>query len=153
MKAFSLFALVALAAAVALAPAMRAEDKKDDIYKLPSLDDKGWKKQDNGLKIWDVKEGKGDEVKAGATVKVHYTGWLTNGKVFDSSRKRDEAISFGLNQVIKGWTEGVQGMKVGGTRRLLIPAELGYGKKGAGDDIPPDSTLVFEIELLEVKNK
>ena len=153
MKAFSPFLLVALAAALALAPATRAEDKKEDIYKLPSLDDKGWKKADSGLKIWDVKEGKGEEVKAGATVKVHYTGWLTNGKVFDSSRKRDEAISFGLNQVIKGWTEGVQGMKVGGTRRLLIPAELGYGKKGAGDDIPPDSTLVFEIELLEVKNK
>jgi FKBP-type peptidyl-prolyl cis-trans isomerase len=153
MKAFSLFALVALAAAVAFVSPARAEDKKDDIYKIPSLEDKGWKKQESGLKIWDVKEGKGDEVKPGATVKVHYTGWLTNGKVFDSSRKRDEPISFGLNQVIKGWTEGCVGMKVGGTRRLLIPAELGYGKKGAGDDIPPDSTLVFEIELLEVKNK
>ena len=152
MKAFSLFSLVALAAAVAFAPATRAEDKKEDIYKLPALDDKGWKKQDNGLKIWDVKEGKGEEVKAGATVKVHYTGWLTNGKVFDSSRKRDEAISFGLNQVIKGWTEGVQGMKVGGTRRLMIPPELAYGDQDKGD-IPPKSTLIFDIELLEVKNK
>lgn len=153
MKTFRWFPLLALAAAIGFAVSATAEDKKDDIYKLPSLDDKGWKKQESGLKIWDVKEGKGDIVKAGATVKVHYTGWLTDGKVFDSSRKRDEAIEFGLNQVIKGWTEGVQGMKVGGTRRLLIPSELGYGKKGAGADIPADATLVFEIELLEVKNK
>ena len=152
MKAFSLSALVALAAAVALVSPARAEDKKDDIYKLPSLEDKGWKKQESGLKIWDVKEGKGDEVKAGATVKVHYTGWLTNGKVFDSSRKRDEPISFGLNQVIKGWTEGCVGMKVGGTRRLMIPPELAYGDADKGD-IPPKSILIFDIELLEVKNK
>lgn len=153
MKTFRRFPLLALVAALGFSVSATADDKKDDIYKLPSLDDKGWKKQDSGLKIWDVTEGKGEVVKANATVKVHYTGWLTNGTVFDSSRKRDEAISFGLNQVIKGWTEGVQGMKVGGTRRLLIPAELGYGKKGQGDDIPPNSTLVFDIELLEVKNK
>ncbi len=152
MKTFCWFPLLALVAALGFSVAATAEDKKDDIYKLPSLEDKGWKKQDSGLKIWDVTEGKGDVVKAGATVKVHYTGWLTNGTVFDSSRKRDEAISFGLNQVIKGWTEGVQGMKVGGTRRLLIPAELGYGAADKGD-IPPNSTLVFDIELLEVKNK
>ena len=153
MKTFCRFPLLALVAALGFSVSATADDKKDDIYKLPSLEDKGWKKQDSGLKIWDVTEGKGEVVKANATVKVHYTGWLTNGTVFDSSRKRDEAISFGLNQVIKGWTEGVQGMKVGGTRRLLIPAELGYGKKGQGDDIPPNSTLVFDIELLEVKNK
>ena len=153
MKTFRRFPLLALAAALGFAVSAAAEDKKEDIYKLPSLDDKGWKKQESGLKIWDVKEGKGEVVKADATVKVHYTGWLTNGKVFDSSRKRDEAIEFPLSGVIKGWTEGVQGMKVGGTRRLLIPSELGYGKKGAGADIPADATLVFEIELLKVKNK
>ncbi len=146
------FTLVALAAALGFAASARAEDKKDDAMKMPSLEDKGWKKQDNGLKIWDVKEGKGEEVKADATVKVHYTGWLTDGKVFDSSRKGGEPISFGLNEVIKGWTVGVQGMKVGGTRRLLIPAELGYGARDKGV-IPPNSTLVFDIELLEVKNK
>ena len=153
MKTFCRFPLLALVAALGFSVSATADDKKDDIYKLPSLDDKGWKKQDSGLKIWDVTEGKGEVVKANATVKVHYTGWLTNGTVFDSSRKRDEAISFGLNQVIKGWTEGVQGMKVGGTRRLFIPSEMGYGKKGQGEDIPPNSTLVFDIELLEVKNK
>ena len=152
MKSFPRFPLIAFAAALGLACSACAEDKKDDLYKLPSLDDKAWKATDSGLKIWDVKEGKGDVVKAGATVKVHYTGWLMNGKVFDSSRKRDEAIEFGLNQVIKGWTEGVQGMKVGGTRRLLIPPELAYGNQDKGD-IPPKSTLVFDIELLEVKNK
>ena len=152
MKTFRWFPLLALVAALGFTVSATADDKKDDIYKLPSLDDKGWKVQKSGLKIWDVTEGKGDAVKDGATVKVHYTGWLTNGTVFDSSRKRDEAISFGLNQVIKGWTEGVQGMKVGGTRRLWIPAELGYGAADKGD-IPPNSTLVFDIELLEVKNK
>ena len=152
MKTFRWFPLLALVVALGFTVSATADDKKDDIYKLPSLDDKGWKVQKSGLKIWDVTEGKGDAVKDGATVKVHYTGWLTNGTVFDSSRKRDEAISFGLNQVIKGWTEGVQGMKVGGTRRLWIPAELGYGAADKGD-IPPNSTLVFDIELLEVKNK
>jgi FKBP-type peptidyl-prolyl cis-trans isomerase FkpA len=69
--------------------------------------------------------------------------------VFDSSKKRNQPISFGLNQVIKGWTDGVPGMKPGGVRRLLIPPEMAYGKRGAGKDIPPDSTLIFEIELLE----
>ena len=153
MTKFRWFPMIALVALTAFAAPVPAEDKKEDIYKLPALDDKGWVKRDDGMKVWDVKVGTGDAVKAGATVKVHYTGWLTNGKVFDSSRKRDEAIEFGLNQVIKGWTIGVEGMKVGGTRRLLIPSELGYGKRGAGSDIPPDATLVFDIELLEVKNK
>lgn len=152
MKTFRRFPLLTLVAALGFSVSAIADDKKDDIYKLPSLEDKGWKEQKSGLKIWDVTEGKGEAVKADATVKVHYTGWLTNGTVFDSSRKRDEAISFGLNEVIKGWTEGVQGMKVGGTRRLWIPAKLGYGAADKGD-IPPNSTLVFDIELLEVKNK
>ena len=146
------FPLIALAALTAFAAPVPAEDKKEDIYKLPALDDKGWVKRDDGMKVWDVKVGTGDVVKKDATVKVHYTGWLTNGKVFDSSRKRDESIEFGLNQVIKGWTEGVVGMKVGGVRRLMIPPEMAYGNQDKGD-IPPKSTLVFDIELLEVKNK
>jgi len=148
MNSLLRFPLVALVAALGFTLADAAEDK------FPSLEDKAWKKTESGLKIWDAKEGKGDLVKADATVKVHYTGWLTNGKVFDSSRKTNEPIEIPLNGVIQGWTEGVQGMKVGGVRRLLIPSELAYGKKNVGDGlIPPDSTLVFEIELLEVKNK
>ena len=152
MSKFRWFPMIALAALTAFAAPVPAEDKKVDIYKLPALDDKGWVKQESGMKVWDVKVGTGDAVKKDATVKVHYTGWLTNGKVFDSSRKRDEAIEFGLNQVIKGWTEGVVGMKVGGVRRLMIPPEMAYGDQDKGD-IPPKSVLVFDIELLEVKNK
>ena len=152
MTKFRWFPLIALAALTAFAAPVPAEDKKEDIYKLPALDDKGWVKQESGMKVWDVKVGKGDVVKKDATVKVHYTGWLTNGKVFDSSRKRDESIEFGLNQVIKGWTEGVVGMKVGGVRRLMIPPEMAYGDQDKGD-IPPKSILIFDIELLEVKNK
>ena len=116
---------------------------------LPDLNAKEWKKLgDKGLEIWDVKEGTGEAVKAGATVTVHYTGWLTDGKQFDSSAG-GKPISFGLNQVIKGWTDGIPGMKPGGTRRLKIPSELGYGKAGAGSDIPPNATLVFEVQLIK----
>jgi len=152
MTKFRWFPLIALAALTAFAAPVPAENKKEDIYKLPALDDKGWVKQESGMKVWDVKVGTGAVVKKDATVKVHYTGWLTNGKVFDSSRKRDESIEFGLNQVIKGWTEGVVGMKVGGVRRLMIPPEMAYGDQDKGD-IPPKSILIFDIELLEVKNK
>jgi FKBP-type peptidyl-prolyl cis-trans isomerase len=123
-----------------------AEDLKD-YYRKPPLDDKGWVKQKNGLEIWDVQVGTGEAIKPGATVTVHYTGWLTNGTVFDSSRKRDEPATFSLNRVIQGWEEGIPGMKPGGIRRLKIPPELGYGAKGAGALIPGDSTLIFEIEM------
>ena len=115
---------------------------------LPKLDAKEWKKLDSGLEVWDVKEGEGEAVKSGGTVTVHYTGWLTDGKQFDSSIG-GKPITFPLSGVIKGWQEGIPGMKPGGTRRLKIPAELGYGKKGAGDDIPPDSVLVFEVQLIK----
>jgi len=116
---------------------------------LPDLKAKEWKKLDNGLEIWDVKEGEGAAVKAGATVSVFYTGWLTNGKQFDSNVGDKEPISFSLDQVVKGWGLGIPGMKPGGIRRLKIPSELGYGKRGAGDDIPPDSTLIFEVKLVK----
>jgi FKBP-type peptidyl-prolyl cis-trans isomerase FkpA len=113
------------------------------------------------LTVIDQKVGTGEEAKDGMTVLVHYTGWLyddsvknKHGKKFDSSRDRDEPFSFMLGQgnVIAGWDQGVAGMHVGGKRILLIPAALGYGAKGAGDDIPPNASLVFEVELLKVGN-
>jgi FKBP-type peptidyl-prolyl cis-trans isomerase len=103
-----------------------------------------------GLEYWDIKEGTGAVAKAGDTVKVHYTGWLTNGKKFDSSVDHGQPFQFklGAGQVIKGWDEGVAGMKVGGKRQLRIPPELGYGSSGAGGVIPPNATLIFDVELL-----
>lgn len=107
---------------------------------------------DSGLKYEDLLEGEGDVAAAGATVKVHYTGWLSSGQKFDSSLDRNAPFSFPLGggRVIRGWDEGVQGMKVGGRRKLTIPPQLGYGSSGAGGVIPPNATLVFEVELLEV---
>jgi len=107
----------------------------------------------SGLKYEDVKVGTGETATAGRTVSVHYTGWLTDGKKFDSSKDRGKPFEFPLGggRVIKGWDEGVQGMKVGGVRKLTIPASLGYGSRGAGGVIPPDATLVFEVELLGVR--
>ena len=131
-------------AGVAFAPATAALEDKP---MMPKLDAKEWKKEKSGIEIWDVKEGKGDEVKPGAKVKVHYTGWLTDGTVFDSSVVRQEPIEFPLAGVIKGWQEGIPGMKVGGVRRLKIPAELAYGNRQKGK-IPANSTLVFEVEML-----
>jgi len=104
----------------------------------------------SGLVIEELNLGTGAEATAGNTVVVHYTGWLTNGEKFDSSLDRNDPFSFGLGrgQVIAGWDEGVQGMKIGGKRKLTIPPELGYGARGAGGVIPPNATLVFEVELL-----
>jgi FKBP-type peptidyl-prolyl cis-trans isomerase FkpA len=107
---------------------------------------------ETGLVIEDIVEGAGDTAAAGHTVSVHYTGWLTNGNKFDSSKDRNDPFEFalGARHVIAGWDEGVQGMKVGGTRKLTIPPALGYGARGAGGVIPPNATLVFEVELLEI---
>lgn len=104
----------------------------------------------SGLQYIDQVVGTGDTATAGQTVSVHYTGWLTNGKKFDSSVDRGQPFSFrlGVGQVIKGWDEGVQGMKIGGKRKLTIPSNLGYGARGAGGLIPPHATLVFDVELL-----
>jgi FKBP-type peptidyl-prolyl cis-trans isomerase len=110
----------------------------------------------SGLKYTDSKVGNGATATAGHKVSVHYTGWLYNngekGKKFDSSVDRGEPFSFGLGaqQVIRGWDEGVAGMKVGGKRTLVIPPELGYGARGAGGAIPPNATLIFDVELLKV---
>lgn len=105
------------------------------------------------LQIEDIEAGTGAEAKTGDTVTVHYTGWLTDGTQFDSSVDRGEPFTFVLGQgdVIQGWDQGVAGMKVGGTRRLVIPSDLAYGDAGAGDVIPPGATLVFEVELLDVQ--
>jgi FKBP-type peptidyl-prolyl cis-trans isomerase FkpA len=108
----------------------------------------------SGLQYEDTVLGTGAIAKAGQNVKVHYTGWLYNdgvqGAKFDSSKDRGQpfAFSLGAGQVIKGWDEGVQGMSVGGTRRLVIPSELGYGARGAGGVIPPNATLLFEVDFL-----
>ncbi len=106
----------------------------------------------SGLKYWELKKGSGAVAKAGDSVQVHYTGWLTEGKKFDSSVDRGSPFVFklGAGMVIKGWDEGVAGMKVGGKRQLHIPAELGYGARGAGDAIPPNAALIFDVELLGV---
>lgn len=105
----------------------------------------------SGLLYWDIKPGKGPEALPGDMVTVHYTGWLENGQKFDSSVDRNQPLNFklGQGQVIKGWDEGVAGMKIGGKRQLKIPPELAYGSRGYGP-IPPNATLIFDVELLGI---
>ena len=107
---------------------------------------------ESGLQIEEIRLGEGDSATAGQFVSVHYTGWLKDGTKFDSSKDRNEPFEFPLGQrnVIAGWDEGVQGMRVGGVRKLTIPPQLGYGARGAGGVIPPNATLVFEVELLDI---
>jgi FKBP-type peptidyl-prolyl cis-trans isomerase len=107
----------------------------------------------SGLRYLDQTVGTGEVAVAGKTVTVHYTGWLESGKKFDSSVDRGQPFSFplGAGRVIKGWDEGVEGMKVGGKRKLTIPSSLGYGARGAGGVIPPNATLIFDVELLGVR--
>ena len=134
-------------AGIALSPALSgpAKVKKDD-----------YKTTKSGLKYAILKQGEGQEAKKGHRVSVHYTGWLQEGeKKFDSSYDRGEPFEFqlGAGRVIKGWDEGIQGMKVGEKRQLIIPPKLGYGGKGAGGVIPPKATLIFDVELIGVKAK
>jgi FKBP-type peptidyl-prolyl cis-trans isomerase len=138
-----------LTAVLLLGASLFASDKKDGpppVEGKPTV-------TPSGLKYWDVKAGTGDKAIGGMDVTVHYTGWLTNGQKFDSSVDRGEPFTFrlGAGRVIKGWDEGVAGMKVGGKRRLEIPPDLGYGARGAGGAIPPNATLVFDVELLAVR--
>lgn len=108
---------------------------------------------ESGLKYVDMVVGTGRQPEVGDTASVHYTGWLADGKKFDSSVDRKEPFSFrvGAGQVIKGWDEGVMGMKIGGKRKLTIPPQLGYGARGAGGVIPPNATLTFDVELLDLR--
>lgn len=108
---------------------------------------------ESGLIIEDEKIGEGEEVKSGDTISIHYTGTFTNGQKFDSSLDRSQPFEtqIGAGKVIKGWDEGVIGMKIGGKRRLIIPPALAYGEQGVPGSIPPNSTLIFELELLEIK--
>ena len=112
-----------------------------------------WIKLPSGLEYQDVVVGTGTEAKNGNMVAAHYTGTLANGKKFDSSYDRGQPFAFilGGGMVIKGWDLGLLGMKVGGKRKLIIPSELGYGQRGSGDTIPPDATLFFDIELVDVQ--
>jgi peptidylprolyl isomerase len=107
----------------------------------------------SGLKYVEIKEGTGPSPQSSQMVTVHYTGTLQDGKKFDSSVDRGQPLQFkiGVGQVIKGWDEGILTMKVGGKRKLIIPPELGYGSRGAGGVIPPNATLIFEVELLDIK--
>ena len=118
-----------------------------------AIDSAALTKTASGLQYQDVVTGTGAEAAAGQTAIVHYTGWLTDGTKFDSSRDRGAPFSFpiGAGQVIPGWDEGVAGMKVGGRRKLVIPPDLGYGAEGSPPVIPPASTLVFDVELIDVQ--
>lgn len=144
MKRFSKIAAAVIMAAMIAVPAFAAQEVKKDGGKTVTTA--------SGLKYVDVVVGKGASPTVGKMVKVHYTGTLENGKKFDSSVDRKEPFSFviGVGQVIPGWDEGVLTMKVGGKRKLTIPAKLGYGARGAGGAIPPNATLLFDVELLDV---
>ena len=144
MKSLSKISVSVVMAALLAVPAFAVQEAKKDDGKIVTTT--------SGLKYVDVVVGKGASPTSGKKVKVHYTGTLENGKKFDSSVDRNEPFSFniGVGQVIPGWDEGVMTMKVGGKRKLIIPSKLGYGARGAGGAIPPNATLLFDVELLDI---
>jgi FKBP-type peptidyl-prolyl cis-trans isomerase FkpA len=143
MRRLIIAAIAAIIAVPALAVANDAIDK--------AAKEKGAVKTSSGMVYLSLNDGTGKSPSATSTVEVNYRGTLTNGKEFDSSYKRKQSISFPLTRVIPCWTEGVQMMKVGGKAKLVCPPELAYGSRGAGNDVPPNATLIFEIELLAIK--
>ncbi len=145
MKGMMKLAVTGMLAALLTVPAFAAQEAKKEGAKTVTTA--------SGLKYIDQVIGKGASPVKGKQVKVHYTGTLENGKKFDSSVDRNEPFVFviGVGQVIPGWDEGVMSMKVGGKRKLIVPAKLGYGAAGAGGVIPPNATLLFDVELLDVQ--
>jgi FKBP-type peptidyl-prolyl cis-trans isomerase FkpA len=138
--------IVAVAMTLAVPAFAVANDTIDKAAK-----EKGAVKTASGMVYKSIKDGSGKSPSASSTVEVNYRGTLPNGKEFDSSYKRKQSIKFPLSGVIPCWTEGVQKMKVGGKAKLVCPPELAYGSRGAGQDVPPNSTLIFEVELLDIK--
>ena len=138
--------IAAIAMTLAVPALSVANDTIDHAAK-----EKGAVKTASGMVYKSIKDGKGKSPNASSVVEVNYRGTLPNGKEFDSSYKRNQSIKFPLSRVIPCWTEGVQKMKVGGKAKLVCPPELAYGSRGAGQDVPPNATLIFEVELLDVK--
>jgi peptidylprolyl isomerase len=146
-----------MCAMLALAGCGDSDSSSGDPAKVTYADSLGvdlsaMNKSESGLYTQDLVVGTGKEAVSGSRAQVHYTGWLPDGSLFDSSRPRGEAFTFalGAGQVIKGWDEGVVGMRVGGKRKLVIPSELGYGSRGSPPVIPSDAVLVFDVELMNV---
>jgi FKBP-type peptidyl-prolyl cis-trans isomerase len=149
MTRYAIALLVLSGAALLFAQTKKAPEKDP----VPSKVSGPAKTTASGVEYWDIKVGTGAVAETGKTATVHYTGWLTSGKKFDSSYDDDEPLDFSVGRpgIIQGWNEGVVGMKVGGKRQLKIPPSAAYGAKGSGNVIPPNATLIFDIELLAVK--
>lgn len=152
-----LFLILFLVLAVAAAFFLFVQNKKEDPmqegkdFLAENAKKPGIQTTPSGLQYEVLRDGTGPKPSASSTVEVHYEGRLINGKVFDSSYERKQTISFPLNRVIPGWTEGLQLMPTGSKYRLYIPSELGYGARGAGADIPPHATLIFDVELISIR--